>query len=197
MPTVQKVKRDARDYIQWAGFFVDPKEDAEIFATLPGWRQREALYVREQRALGRVPSLEEIRHMLEGDPGLKLHVTLPYGLSLPCLRRRIAISPPDATVLKELRGQVSTDTLLEHCTMNGEGKRLLTVKPAHGLYAYIWAMTLVHRKIVEALPLPYFWELEEGIHQMTGKVVSTRGEEASHLLKWLDTQVSTLNSAVA
>lgn len=197
MPVKEKVKRDARDYLAWAGFFVDPKDDADIFTTLPGWRQREALYVREQKKLGRTPSFEEIRRVVDGDPTDKLRVSLPYGLTLKSLRSRTTGIAPDGRLLEVLRPMVTRNTLMEHCTANGEGKRLLTEKPAHGLYAYVWALTLVRRKALEALPLPFFWELEEGIHQMTGELTTTRVKEAWPVLGWLDTQVATLISSVA
>jgi hypothetical protein len=92
---------------------------------------------------------------------------------------------------------VTRETLIEHCTVNGEGQRLLTEKPAHGLYGYIWALTLVRRKALEALPLPFYFELEEGIHEMTGQLTTTGVKEAWPVLGWLDNQVTTLISTVA
>lgn len=197
MATKEKVKRNARDYQAWAGFFLDPKLDAEVFATLPGWRQREVLYTREQRAKGHEPSLEELRLLLEGDPTDQLRVSVPDGLTLPSLRRRDRAAVSASSVLDELRPQVTQDSLVAHCTANREGKRLMNDKPAHGLYAYIWALALVRRKMLDTLPLPFYWELEEGIHQMTGKVTTTRVKEAWPLLSWLDLQVTTLTSTVA
>ena len=46
--------------------------------------------------------------------------------------------------------------------MFGQGQRLLSEKPLHGLYAYLWVLTRVQMKLNEFPPITFLWELEEG-----------------------------------
>lgn len=198
MAQKEKVKKNGRDFLPWAGYFLDPKMEPEMFATLPGWRQREASYFREQAKAGRIPTIAELREVVEGAALDRLIVSLPGDLTLSALRRRaMKYNAPDSETLDLLRARVTREALLSHCSGNGEGRRLTNDKPANGLFAFIWALALVRRKAIAALPLPFFWELEDGIYELTGRITDTRRKEAWPVLGWLDTQVTALLATVA
>lgn len=188
--------KDGRGYMAWAGIFCDPERDAELFGTLPGWRQREVLFIREQRAKGVEPSPAEINRVMKGRPTAGVAVSLPSSLTLASLRRRKPTPEPDEILLAALKQVVTPEAVIQHCTSFGEGEHLVTNKPSHGLFAYIWALTMIRRGAIDHLPLPYFWELEEGIHAATGAVFSTRGAGAVPLLAWLDGRAAELYTMV-
>lgn len=194
---IEKTKKDPRDYAPWAGMFADPKLDPDMYASLPGWRRRETSFVREQRAAGRTPTFVEIRRAREGPPVEATRVMLPASLTLSSLRSRLGGEPPSVHLLDALRDQVTRESLLEYCTIGGEGRQLTGQPPSHGLYAYIWALAQAQRVETPAIPLTSFWELEEGIYALTGEALNTRLPEANATLRWLDDQVRVLNSTVA
>lgn len=187
-------KRNARDWSNWAGTFADPAAEPEIFATLPGWRQREVQFLRAARAEGREPSPEEVRRVIEGDTS-RLTIMVPDTVTLPSLRSRSQLLPGPASLLDELRPAVTREELLHHCTSFGEGKRLSSEKPRHGLFAFIWILTLIRRGQLEACPITYLWEAEEGIEQITHRRVDAW--RTPLLIGWLESQAGILMNAVA
>lgn len=191
-----KETKDARSYLPWAGFFVDPERDAELFQTLPGWKQREVLFKREQRAKGLEPTAEELRRVVDGVPTAGVPASIPAGLTLASIRRRKAAPAPDEVALAALKVIVTPEALTQHCTSFGEGEHLVTNKPAHGLFAFIWALVMVRRGVIDTIPLPYFWELEEGLYQAIAAVFSVRDPGARPLLAWLDSQAAELHAMV-
>ena len=60
MKAPAKTSPNALHSVSWAGMFVDPGISPNLFALLPGWRRREVLFVRAERAAGRTPTAEEI-----------------------------------------------------------------------------------------------------------------------------------------
>jgi hypothetical protein len=193
----QKVKRSALDYLPWGGQHVDPVLDPEVFAMLPGRVQRENLFIR-QMVRSRTPyTLDDMIRAGKGDDIGKIEVSLHTSLTLHSLTSRAEGLTPVGNMSNELQGAVSEANIFEHCTCFGEGRRLLNSKPGHGFYAYLWALVLVQKKVLKTLPIFYLWELEEGIHQLTGKILNTRTPEAELLLTWLDRQGEFLAGCVA
>jgi hypothetical protein len=192
-----KVKKSAFDYLPWAGRFVDPVFDAELFAMLPGHVQREQLFVRKRFAEGNPCTTEEMIQAGKGDDIGKVEISLHSSLTLHSMASRVAGAPPTGNMAYELQAAVANEIIFEHTTCFGEGRRLLPAKPTHGFYAYLWALVLIQKKALKALPLPYYWELEEGLYELTGKKLNVRTPEAEPLIKWLDGQAENLASSVA
>jgi hypothetical protein len=192
-----KAKKDPFIYLPWAGLCVDPGLDPELFSRLPGHMQRERLFVRKM-VEQRLPfTLEEYLRAGVGDKPETIEVSLPTGLTLRSLRARAGGTPVSGSMMQDLQAAVTDELLFQHCTALGEGRKLLTSKPTHGLYAYLWALVLVQKKVLSTLPLPYFWELEEGIHQITGRRLNVRTPAASPLFAWIDKRADFLASNVA
>lgn len=191
-----KVKKDWRDFAPWAGFFAHPKEEPEAFATLPGWRQREIRFVLERQAAKQPLTIEDYRRFQEADE-VEVAISLPASITLAALHSQNCLEPPDARMLPTLQQYVQYDWLLGRITALGEGRQLVRQRPSNGLVAYIWLLSLVRKKILKALPVTAFWELEEGIYELTGEKISVTHPSGKPLLDWLDSQVTILLAAVA
>jgi hypothetical protein len=100
-------------------------------------------------------------------------------------------------MMADLEQAVADERIFEHCTVQGEGRRLINQKPMHGLYAYLWARVLLRKRTLTSLPLTYFWELEEGVHAVTGRQFNLRTPEAEQVLRWLDRKAEFLAGSVA
>ena len=194
MPKETKSGKSGRDYLPWCGFFLNPDTDPDLFATLPGWRQRDARYVRACRAKGHEPTPAELRRVREGISTDGTGIFIPSDLTLASLRRHAGGIPVNDSLIATLRLTVNSESVVRHCTGGGEGTQLATAKPGCGLHAFVWLLTMIRRGSIEELPLTAFWDLEEGIHAETGAVVSTR--RYGPLLPWLDELSAELHAMV-
>jgi hypothetical protein len=185
MAKESKSGKSGRDYLPWAGVFLNPDTDPDLFATLPGWCQRHSRYAREQRARGHDPTHAELRRARDGRPTGNAPVTIPSSLTLACLRRHEGGDPPDDYMLATLMLDVNSSTVKQHCTGGGEGTKLAGAKPS-GVFGFIWTLTQVRRGEIDSIPLTAFYDLEEGIEASTGAIVSTRGGGTEQLFAWLD-----------
>jgi hypothetical protein len=191
-----KVGKNPRNYAPWAGYFTDSKSEPEVFATLPGWRQRESLFVRDKVRAGEPILLEDLLRFQHGTKLTSTPVSLPAMLTLDSLRNRPAGAfSPD--ILLHLKEAFEYDWVVAQLTSLGAGRDLVRSKPLHGLLAYIWMLALLHKKVIAALPLHAFWELEDGIHQITGQRTSVLADKAAPLLEWLDGQTVRLVNSTA
>ncbi len=193
----ERVKKHPRDYLTWAGMFLHPEEDADVFATLPGWRQREILFTLKERKAGRRPTLDAITLAGHGPPPTPIEVQVSTTLNLRSLRRIAADPEPNPMLLAELRQKVTLGTALIACTFGGEGKVLDTAPPLQGVYAYIWALAQFRKRAVPALPLSFFLELEEGVAALTGQIINTRKPASQPVLAWLDKLTASLMAEIA
>jgi len=192
-----KTPKDPREYMAWAGYFCRPTDDGGAFATLPGWRQREIHFVLE-RSKAKLPwTAAEYFASGIGEVQEGVAVSLPSEVTFGCLRRAERGDEPTDSMMQELRDHTTNALMLDHCTISSEGRRLLNAKPMHGFYAYLWARVLIHKKALTSLPLPYLWELEEGIHAITGKEMNLRTRAGEQVLEWLDRQAVALAAIVA
>jgi hypothetical protein len=192
----EKVKKNAREFLPWAGYFCNQKEEPEAFASLPGWRQREARYTRERVGAGLPVTLEDYLRFQHGGASEDVTVSLPRMLTLDALRRHAGNRSPKDT-LPSLRQAFDYDWMVREITALGEGRQLVRSKPLHGFLAYVWLLALVHKKIIPTLPLNAFWDLEEGVHQLTGERFAATAEGAAPVLEWVESQTSMLLSTVA
>jgi hypothetical protein len=187
-----KSGKSARDYLSWCGWFLNPATDTELFATLPGWRQRDYHYTHEQRAKGHEPTSAELRRVHEGIPTDGTLISIPSSLTLASLRRRGG-KPFDDHLLATLQMTITPEAVVAACTSAGEGTHLVSDRPS-GIHAFVWTLAMVRRGAIDSIPLTAFWELEEGIHAETGAVVSTRRD--GPLLAWLDGLSADLHAMV-
>lgn len=192
-----RTKKDAEDYLPWAGFFTHPTEDAEVANRLPGWWQRERKFIREAVAAGRPYTLDDLQRLREGDASDKVPLHVPPGVSLTLLRQRFraTITPDEA--LNLLRAIVNQDIVLQRCTAFGDGRALLREQPLHGLFAYIWLVALYRRDVIPSVPVTALLELEDGIFNLLGEWVQLGGSGTAGLLLWLDSLVGKLLEQVA
>jgi hypothetical protein len=158
--------------------------------------QRERLFVKKMFAERRRYTLDDMIRAGVGDKPEGVVVSLPASLTYDSLSTRAEGSPPVGSMMNELQDALTDQMVFEHCTAFGEGRRLLTQMPTHGLYAYLWAHVLVKKQLLKTFPLPFFWELEEGIHAVTGKFLNVRTVEAEPLLKWLERKADYLAACV-
>jgi hypothetical protein len=193
----EKVKKDARDYLPWAGWFIDSKQDPEPFAMLPGWRQRESRYVRDRVRSGLPLDPQDLLRFQQGSK-TDLHIFVPNVLSLASLKRReVGDGTVDASLLPQLKTALDYDWLVREITALGEGRTLVRTKPLQGVLAYIWSLALVRKKEIPALPVNAYWDLEEGIHEITGERIVTADPGATPILEWINAQTERLVAAVA
>lgn len=142
-------KQNARNFLPWGGLFLDPDMEPEMFASLPGWRQREVRCMKEARMEGRDPSKTELLVARDG-----YSTQVPYSipdLPLSTLKRdRVSDSTSEPVTL---------DKAIEHCTSFGEGTHLVETKPHHPIYAFVWLMVMIKRGRIDHIPITYLWEL--------------------------------------
>jgi hypothetical protein len=192
-----KTKKDQFDYLAWGGAFSTPEFDPELFARLPGWRQREHNFIAAAVREGRSCTLEELE-ALRGDDGkpVKPRTSFPATLHLSSLKSRFRTSAPVDDIVHRLREVVTSDSILRNLTAFGEGRSLVRTRPFQGVYGYLWCLALLRRGVTSSMPFTAMLDLEEGIHQETGLWLSLE-EAPETLYTWLDTEVSVLLSSVA
>jgi hypothetical protein len=199
----ETTKKTAEDFLPWAGWFVDPKAEPEVYKRLPGWWQRERALTAAARAAGRVVTLEELealRQAAETETALRRHI--PGNASLATLRAAYHSTASLKDVLRRLKEVVDDAAVLQHCTALGAGSELVRQKPLHGLYAYIWYQALYRRGLIPSLPVTAFLDLEDGIYLalqvwFSSYVDGPESSEISELIAWLDTRVELLHQQVA
>ncbi len=190
----EKVKKNARDFLPWAGYFIDGALDPEIFATLPGWRQRESRYIRDRVRSGLPVSMDEALSFQTGNKLTPTQIGIPLMLTLDALSRRPIVAA-DGLLLHELRDSIRYEWVIEKLTT--EGRELVRIPPTHGILSYLWRLALVHKGVLREFPIQGFWELEEGIYLETGRMPgSMLSDEAQPFLLWLDALVGRVVAAV-
>jgi hypothetical protein len=191
-----KPKSDPRCYMPWAGMFAHPDTDPEAFRSLPGWRQREIHLSMEMRKSGRSATLEDLRKLHQESATVQTVLEIPASWSYETLRRldRPLLQPPP-----NLNNALPLDRTFEMCTVFGEGRILRPRKPLHGLFGYIWLLAAYRKKLIPALPISAFLELEEYFADTLQTHISLRvpGELADSLLNRLDTHVEQFIQSLA
>ena len=178
----------------WGGLFAHPVLDRDIFECLPYIRQREILAATYG---GDVPDLSYIP-----PTPFWFFCTIPDSLPLAFLVRqkvdyekrdvmeRLDTLTPEQVegILDVLEGHVTMPKLIASCTIQGRGESIKTNRPADGVYAYVWRMARFNNGADTSMPTTAFYDLEAGIKQATGFVVSftlIRGGQQA-ICDWLD-----------
>lgn len=191
----EKEKKNAEDYLGWAGWFQNPETDPGVFSRLPGWWQRERVFIRDAVASGRSFTLAELQqiHLVQPEP--QIRCTIPDHMARETLERALPRTLAMSVAVKQLEGLVTVASVQEHCTAFGEGRHLLRERPVHGFYGYLWALALYRRGITASLSLSAFYELEEGVLLLTGRPIEYRPHPPFDA--WVNCQVDSLLSSVA
>jgi hypothetical protein len=192
------VKKSAEDYLSWAGWFVDPVADPEIFKRLPGWWQRERTLRREAAAAGRELTQAEIDRARGADTSKLIAIHLPEDLTLAALLMHEVGPCPDELIVA-LRDKLTPDMVIQHCTTLGEGRSLTQKRPQAGLYSFLWLVARFRKQQLPSVPITAYWELEEGIEELTGIHASLLGDDpiTQAVFTLLDGHVSRLTNMVA
>ena len=175
------MKKDPRDFLPWAGWFIRPDTEAEGFRSLPGWRQRQINLLVLAAKEGRNVTLEEYRRAGAQEAAAPAVLSLPDGWELATLQRLDRLPTPEPSFLEAatpvLQSMLAPEKLTEGCTVFGEGRQLRTRCPSDGLHAYAW-MSLAQKKgLRPTLPVSAIVELQEGLYQHTGRACNLRGSD--------------------
>jgi len=190
------IKKCAEDYLPWAGRFATKENDPEVYARLPGWWQREMKLIEEAVRAGRKVTAAEFEALHAGEEKVRTMRHIPDSFGLSALKSRFRTSAPVGNILYQLREVATDDNVLLNCTAFGEGRALLRRSPRHGLYAYLWTAAIYQRKVIPSMPVTALYDLEEGIHDLTGEWLSVE-DAIEPLFAWVDAAVASLLSSVA
>jgi hypothetical protein len=133
---------------------------------------------------------QEESKLIEAPAGYKF--SIPDGVPLPIIRfyqQRTSMVIQDVTaeqaekIIQSLTPHTLLATLVLTCTARGEGKQIKTSKPVDGVHAYIWRFARYNSGVDLTIPTTCYWDLEDGIQQLTGLIISTLPEHMNDNLR--------------